>query len=95
MKKKLIGSIVIVALGVVLILLSSYIKNQIGTARESVQKGKSLFSNNPIGKSVGGFMENAAESKIQHYETIAKWSLYGGVVFMMVGGVLIIFTRKK
>ena len=95
MKAKFIGGIVAVVLGALLIVLSAYIKGQIGSARETVQKGKGLFSNNPIGKSVGGFMEDAAESKIRQYEGIARWSLYGGIVLVIIGGVGVIFSRRK
>lgn len=95
MKKKFFSGIIIAVVGILLIFVSAYIKSQIGAARETVQKGKGLFSKNPIGKSVGGFMENAAESKIRQYESIARFCMYGGIVLIIVGGALVIFSRKK
>lgn len=95
MKRKVLGGLVAIIVGICLIVLSMYIKRQTGSARETIQKGKSLFSNNPIEKAVGGIVQGAAEGKIAQYEAIAKWSLYGGIVLIIVGAGLIFFYRKK
>ena len=95
MKRKVVGSFVAIIVGICLIILSMYIKNQIGAARETVQKGQGFFSKNPIGKAVGDTIEGAAEGKIAYYEAIGRWSLYGGIVLIAIGAGCIFFCRKK
>lgn len=95
MKGKVIGGLVAIIVGICLIVLSMYIKKQIGSARETVQKGKSLFSNNPIEKTVGGIIQGAAEGKIAQYEAIAKWSRYGGIILIVIGAGFVFFYRKR
>jgi len=95
MKGKVIGGLVAIIIGVCLIVLSMYIKGQTGSARENVQKGKSLFSNNPIEKAIGGIIEGAAEGKIAQYDRFARWSLYGGIILIVVGAGVVFFYRKR
>lgn len=94
-KATLIASIIAIVLGSGLIGLSMYIKRQTGAARESVQKGKSLFSKNKIESSVGKIIEGAAEGKIAQYELKAKWSLYSGIILIVlsVSGVILYYRK--
>ena len=109
MLAKKISGIILIILGVSLILSSFYIKSlvrtgreQISEAKESIRKGKQLFSLNPYSKEVGKNITDPAERKIKEgsakadrYDTLALWFQIGGGVFIVIGSVLIFISRKK
>ncbi|NGX34678.1 MAG: hypothetical protein K1060chlam1_01031 [Candidatus Anoxychlamydiales bacterium] len=109
MLTKRISGIIIVILGITLIGTSFYIKSQVSSGREQiseaekkVQKGKELFSTNPITKELGKGITDSAERKIKagsakadRYATLALWFQIGGGILIVVGGVLIFMKRKK
>ncbi len=106
--KRIIGILLVLA-GITLILTSNYISNQveagkeqISSAQEKVDKGSSLFSLSPYTKDVGQEITGSAQKKIDEgklqviqYETLAGKLKIGGIALIVVGGLFMIFGRKK
>lgn len=105
MKKRILG-IIIIILGLGLIGTSFYIKTQtkkgqeeVSQAQKKVEKGKSIFSVNPVTKEIGKGLSKVAESKIKEaiskikkYNTVAFWLMFGGIVLVIVGVVIIVIS---
>lgn len=49
------------------------------------------FSNEPAGKMFGGMMD----AKAEEYNVMVRWILIGGIVFAVVGGTVLVRTRKQ
>ena len=108
LKKRILG-ITIIVIGVSLIASSFHIKSrvksgreQISEAKESVSKGKKLFSLNPYLKKIGKHITGSAERKIKEgsekadrYDTIALWFQIGGGAVVVIGAGLILISIKK
>ncbi len=106
--KRIIGILLALA-GIALVLTSNYIsdqveagKEQINSAQEKVDKGSSLFSLSPYTKDVGKEITDSAQKKIDagkleviQYETLAGKLKIGGIALIVVGGLLVIFGRRK
>jgi len=109
MRTRRILGIILIVLGVCSITLSFYIKSQvkegrkqISGAQEKINKGKELFSLNPLAKDVGKSITNPIEKKLKKestkadkYDTVGTWLQIGGVVAIVIGGFLIFIGRKK
>ncbi|NGX56739.1 MAG: hypothetical protein K1060chlam5_00985 [Candidatus Anoxychlamydiales bacterium] len=109
MLKKRIFAIILVILGVASLVVSFYIKGEvrkgrgeIKSAQEKVDMGKKLFSINPYTKEVGKGLTSGIERKIKEgkvkadtYEAISNWLLAGGIIFIFIGGALIIIRKKS
>ena len=92
------GGIIIVVIGVVCILLSSYIKSKVNDAEAGFEKSKSLFSpfkKNPAAGSVGEMIEGKVEEKVAEYQRIAHWFMIGGIILVIAGFGYIVFCRKR
>ncbi len=106
--KRILG-IIAAILGASLILSSFYIKNRVSEGRgkiseaeDNIQKGKLLFSLNPLTKEIGESLSDSAEIKIKEgsakadrYETLALWFQIGGGAFVIISAGLIFMGRKK
>ncbi len=88
--KRIIG-IVILVLGLFLIAFSAYAKMRIEEAKKVVHETTSPFSSNPIGKMLGG----AVEQKAAQYDRMVIVSLVGGILLSLAGGGMLYFFRKK
>ena len=101
-------SITIGIIGIVLILLSSYIKNrveegkdEVSDAQKKVNQGNSLFSIVPETKSLGDTFTGAAQKKIDaaneeiaQYAQYAGWMQTGGIILIVISaGILLIHKR--
>lgn len=97
MKTKRIVGVFVFIVGIILILLSLYIRNQQEEARGKVSKGTSMMSGSSYGKAAGNMMSDIAEGKISSYDAAAKWSLIGGIVLAVIGGAVTVigFTGSK
>jgi hypothetical protein len=97
-------------IGILLILASRYIKNQveqgqqqINSAQSKVNQADSLFSLNPTSKQVGQVVTGSAQNKINEgkqqvveYTTLAERLNISGIVVVVLGiGYLILFGIKK
>lgn len=108
---KRFSGIILLIIGIVLILFSNYIadqitmgKNKISNAQEQVNQANSLFSLNPYTKEAGKIATDSGQRKINEgqkqvdkYEQISHFLLMGGIVLAVAGSVLIIinFISKK
>jgi len=106
--KKIVGFIFIL-IGIALIGAFFYIKSrteegsrQVQEAQSKVDLGNKLFSLNPVTKQAGGYLSapmqqriDAAIEEIGGYEEAARVSKIGGIVFLIVGGLLILVPRKR
>jgi LPXTG-motif cell wall-anchored protein len=106
--KKFLGIILAIG-GIAMIVFSFYIKSQVAegkakasSAQSTVDKGTWLFSQNPISKEVGKGLTNPiqkqideGESQISYYENMATWLLIGGIGVLIIGGAVVLISRKK
>jgi len=108
---KILGFIVLIA-GIAAFLFAIYINNQvgegkvkIGKAQKNVNQAEGLFSLNPATKEIGKGVSGEAQKKIDEgkdtvakYEKIASQLQTGGVVMMILGAGIVIFSvfgKKK
>jgi|SRR3972149_8138542 len=109
MKKKTILGVVIAVVGIAMILTSFYIKSQVSEGRQQIAEaqgklntGKKLFSVNPftkkIDKEISGSVQGEiddATRKANFYNSLVLWLQIGGVVFIVLGGGIIYYSRKR
>lgn len=103
--KKMTGIIICIG-GVVLLLISHYIEEQVAEGQErisnaesSVSQGKKLFGINPYSKAIGEeVIIRPSESKISagkeeasYYEGIGKATKVGGIVLFSIGIIALLF----
>ncbi len=106
--RRIVGIALLVG-GLVSVLVSSYIKNevakgrlQISSAQAKVDKGSQLFSLSPATQDVGKGLTGMAQRKIDagsaeanYYANLAQVLMIGGIAAMVVGaGVLFIPYRR-
>jgi len=88
--KKIIG-IIILVIGLALIGYGIHSKRRISAARKDIEKFTKPFSHNPFGKVI----EKDIKGKAGQYDTQVMWLFISGAVLVIVGGVVIIFGRKR
>ncbi len=91
MKSKKITGLVVLIIGVVLIIVSMYAKYRIGEIKGEVHQGTSLMSGNRVGKEIG----NVIEGKASAYDTTVQLCLIGGIILVVVGGGIMLFSGKR
>lgn len=106
--KSIIGSLLLIC-GIALIGFSMYVtsqveegKGKVSSAQSKVDKGKGLFSGDPLTEQIGKGLTSGAQKKIDegkdkiaHYEQVAAWSKAGGIACIIIGlGVFFIPTKK-
>jgi hypothetical protein len=108
MKKRILG-IIIILIGFSLLGTSFYIKGevkkgrgQISSAQKGLDKGKKIFSFDPVTKEIGKGLTSGIQKKINEgkvkadtYSLIANILLGSGVILVIVGGTLIVLSIKK
>ena len=107
--KQILGAIAIV-IGVAFFIIAHSIEGQLDDGREQiargqeqVDKGKSLFSGNPVTKEVSNqVLFKPAERKIRkgkeeisYYENISKILTISGVISLIIGAGSIFVFRKR
>lgn len=106
MKLLRILGLLILAAGIGCLFFASYIteqvnagKAQINQGEQAVSKGNQLFSFNPVAQQVGKSVTNPIQKKINegketiaHYEHMAEMFYTGGIIGIIVGGALFLFT---
>jgi hypothetical protein len=109
---RILGIVVMVA-GIACIFFSNYITNQVNEGKIKIEKGQktvdksnSLFSTNPYTKPIGKGITssgqkkiNAGKEEVAYYEQLARTLQISGIVGIIVGAALTIFSffgqRKK
>lgn len=110
MKSLRIFGVVVLIAGVVMIGASQYIQGQvlqgraeISSGEQKVETGRKVFGANPVSKEVGdAAFFNSADQKIaagkaqaDHYETLANQLQTGGIIAIVVGAGMILWSFKK
>ena len=109
MRSKNLKVISCFAIGIALIGVSFFIKNQVeegnvkvNRAQKQVDQGNSLFSLNPLSKAVGSEITGGAQKKIDagkeqiaFYEQVVTWTLIGGIAFLVIGTGIVFIPKKK
>ena len=109
MNLKKIFSVIVFVLGLAMLWGSYYIKTQVASgklqvssAERSLSQGKSLFSINPITKQIGEGISKSADRKISNakeeissYENLAQILQIGGIVLVVLGFGLFLFSRRR
>jgi len=88
--KRIIGIIVLI-IGIGLIGYALHSMKEISDAKSDITTYTGPFSKNPIGKAV----EDTLMEKASQYDVEVKWLLIGGITLVVVGGIAIIFGRKR
>ncbi|HSX26433.1 MAG TPA: hypothetical protein VLE89_05435 [Chlamydiales bacterium] len=108
MKKRSLG-ILLVVVGVVMLLASNYIKNEVAAGRLQISQGQSsvnsfnsLFSARPETEVVGRGLTSGAQSRINagqmeadYYSQMANLLQIGGIACIVVGGIFFFLSMKK
>jgi uncharacterized membrane protein HdeD (DUF308 family) len=106
--RRIIGILILIG-GIVLIVVSQYIKarveegkTEISSAQKKVNQGNSLFSLSPYSQPVGKKITGSAQKKIDEgnlqvsqYEELAGQLQIGGVVLIIIGIIIIAIPRKS
>jgi hypothetical protein len=111
MKTLRVLGILILLAGIASLMTSNYItgqveegKGQIKAGEQKVKQGQQLFSGNPVGQQIGQGLMGGANKKIAqgkeqiaYYEHLAETLNTAGIVALVVGGGLFLFsfTMKK
>jgi hypothetical protein len=104
-----IAGIVIAIIGIALIGAGYYIKirveegqEQIGNAQQKVDRGNSLFSQNPISKQIGQGVTGSAQKKIdkanaqvEEYSILSGRLQIIGIIAAVAGVALAVFGKKR
>lgn len=108
MRKKKILGIVLLVIGILLFGASLYIeaqvaegKEQISSAQGTVDKGKALFSLDPLSQQVGKTITNPIQKKINegqeevlYYERLALWLKLAGIICFVTGVAVLVWKKK-
>lgn len=90
-KKRIIG-LVILIIGIVLLVFGLYAKSRVAGARSDIGHiTHSPFGENRATNAVGGVLE----AKVGQYDQPVFWCLVGGIVLIVIGGGIMLFSRKK
>jgi uncharacterized membrane protein HdeD (DUF308 family) len=106
MKYKTVIGTTALFLGVLSLILSFYIRDQVSTELGKVKKGTDVLQNNPFTKAGGRTAKKAtgqtskavnqmAANKAAPYATTANWTLFAGIILIVGGGCVFVFGRSK
>src|ERR1700679_3959434 len=94
---------VLLALGIISIVLASYVANMVaiesGKAQAKIAKGESMFQGNPFSEMVGGAVVGSAKdqvaSEVAKYNQIVLLMRVGGIFVAVVGAGMAVFCKGK
>ncbi len=106
--RRILGIILLLA-GLTSVGFSIYIKRevaqgkeQVASGQQKVDQGKVLFSLSPATKPIGEGITAPAQNRINqgrrdiaHYEKVSNYLLYGGLLAIIFGALLLFFPRKS
>ncbi|MBF8262930.1 MAG: hypothetical protein HW387_595 [Parachlamydiales bacterium] len=109
MNTKQIFGIFLTLCGIAMIVFSFYISSQVSQGRErassaqsTVDRGNWLFDKIPVTKEIGQGLTGSAQKKIDegyqqiaYYEGMSRYLLLGGIGIVIIGGAIVLFSRKK
>lgn len=106
--KRIIG-IVVIVIGIALVSVAYYIKQEVAAGEKkiiegekSVKKTDALFSLTPVTKDVGGGLTSSGKKKIAegkkevaYYSALAQWLQIGGIVLIVGGAVIVVLGKNS
>lgn len=106
--KRVIG-IVLIIVGAVMLFFSNYIAEQVMAGQMQVNQGQSQVNTidsvmsmskytKPIGKTMTSSAQsriNAGQAEIDKYESIANNLKIGGIILIVIGIAVVVFSRRK
>ena len=95
MNRRKITGLVLLVIGIIILIISFYVKSRIAEVQEGVSEINKPFSRNPIGKSLGSSVQKMAEEKIGQYNMMVFWGIAGGVILVVIGAGMTFFVRRK
>jgi hypothetical protein len=91
MSTKRIAGIVILIAGIAMFLFALNAKHRIAAAKGEAGQMTSYLPDNTAGNFVG----NTIRGETTKYDSIVQLLYIGGIVLIVIGGAITIFTRKK
>ena len=91
MSPKRITGLVVLIIGIILIIFSIHSMNRISGAKSGIHSVTQTFSGNSTGKTVGDVLEG----KAGQYDLPVMVILISGIVLTVVGGSVVLFSKKK
>jgi uncharacterized membrane protein len=95
MNYKRITGVIAAVIGIVLILISMYIKGKVAAATEGANEAAGLFSMSKYTESAGSKITEMTAAETKAYIVIANVMQYGGIALVVLGGIVVIFGKKK
>lgn len=106
--QKIVG-IVLIVVGAVMLFFSNYIAEQVASGKLQIEEGQrkvdsanSLFSESkytkPVGKMFTGSGQrriDAGQAEVDKYESMSNNLKIGGIVLIVIGAGLLLFSRKR
>lgn len=103
--KTIVGSVAL-ALGVLCLVFSFYVKGRVSDELGKVKKGTDVLQNNPLTRAGGKSAKTVtrqtskavnqmASDKATPYASAARWSLVSGIVLIVIGGAVFVVGRRK
>jgi hypothetical protein len=90
-KSKKNSGLVVLIIGVALFIFAKYEQHRVGSAKQMIGRGTSLFSGNAVGSGVGRILEG----KASQYDTTLMLCEIGGLILVILGAGILYVGRKK
>jgi len=91
MSTKKIAGLIALIVGIILIIFSIHSMNRISNAKSGIHSLSESFSGSSAGKEAGNWLQN----KAGQYDVPVMVLLIGGIVLTIVGGSVVLFSKKK
>lgn len=95
MNYKRITGVIAAVIGIVLIIISMYIKSKVAAATEGASAAAGLFSMSKYTEGAGSKITEMTAAETKAYIVIANVMQYGGIALVVLGGLVVIFGKKK
>ncbi len=91
MKKKKIVGLILLVIGVIVLIYALYARNRVDEIKGEVNRGTSMFGNNPVNRGIS----SAMDAKLGSYNAPILIGTIGGIALIVIGGGMILLNRKK
>jgi len=106
--KRIVGAFVVL-IGIALVCVAYYIKQQVAAGEALLSQGEkrvkqadALFSLTPVTKEVGDGLTSSGKQQIAmgkeqiaYYTSLAQWLQIGGIVVIVIGAAVVVFGKTK
>lgn len=91
MKTKRIVGTTLLFIGVAFIIFSFYIKHRVDSAKESIEGISGILPKSSYSDS----LSEGAQSAVSRYDSTVVGLLVGGIVFVLIGGAIVLRKKKS